>query len=338
MRVFGKPVRRMVVTGGAGFIGSNFVRYVHERFPGIEVVNYDKLTYAGNLENLRGVEGNYRFVQGDIRDPRQVAETVRGAEVVVNFAAETHVDRSIYDPGEFILTDVYGVFVLLESIRNSEKNPLFVHVSTDEVYGSIVEGTFDERSPLNPSSPYSASKAGGDRLCYSFFKTYGLPVVIVRPSNNYGPYQYPEKLIPFFVHRALAGDSLPLYGDGSNRRDWLHVRDTVRGLVTLIERGEPGEVYNMGAGQERSNLEVSRMILALLGKPESQIQLIADRKGHDFRYAVNWDKLKGLGWRPGIGFDEGLKKTVDWYVKNREWWEKLIRKKDFQEHLKKNYE
>lgn len=338
MQTQGKPVHRVVVTGGAGFIGSNFIRYVHERFPGIEVVNYDKLTYAGNLENLKGIEGNYRFVRGDIRDSLPVAECIRGADVVINFAAETHVDRSIYEPGEFILTDVYGVFVLLESIRNSEANPLFVHVSTDEVYGSIAEGTFGEESPLNPSSPYSASKAGGDRLCYSFFKTYGLPVIIVRPANNYGPYQYPEKLIPFFISRALAGEPLPLYGDGSNRRDWLHVRDTVRGLVTLIERGEPGGVYNMGAGQERSNLEVSRAILSLLGRPESQIQPVADRKGHDFRYAVNWDKLKGLGWRPGIGFAEGLKQTVDWYVQNRDWWEKLIRRKDFREHLKKSYE
>ena len=338
MRVLGKPVRKMVVTGGAGFIGSNFIRYVHERFPAVEIVNFDKLTYAGNLENLRGIEGNYRFVRGDIRNSLPVAESIRGADAVINFAAETHVDRSIYEPGEFILTDVYGVFVLLESIRVSDGNPLFVHVSTDEVYGSIAEGAFSEESPLNPSSPYSASKAGGDRLCYSFFKTYGLPVIIVRPANNYGPFQYPEKLIPFFISRALAGEPLPLYGDGSNRRDWLHVRDTVRGLVALIERGEPGGVYNMGAGQERSNLEVSRAILALLGRPESQIRTVADRKGHDFRYAVNWDKLKGLGWRPGIGFEEGLKQTVEWYVKNREWWEKLIRKKDFQEHLKKSYE
>ncbi len=337
MRRDGHEVRRILVTGGAGFIGSNFIRHVHERHPGIELVNLDKLTYAGNLENLAGVEGRYSFVQGDIQDPRVVARAMAGADVVVNFAAETHVDRSIHDPGDFILTDVYGVFVLLEAVKAGGAR-LFLHVSTDEVYGSIASGRFDEESPLNPSSPYSASKAGGDRLAYSYFKTYGLPVLIARPANNYGPYQYPEKLIPFFVTRALQDQPLPLYGDGGNRRDWLFVEDTVRGLLALIEKGEPGQAYNLGAGQERSNLEVTRAILSRLGKPESLVQRVADRKGHDFRYALEWGKMRALGWEPQVDFDAGLRSTVEWYRRNEAWWRRLIAKKDYLRHLRKNYE
>lgn len=337
MRRDGDDVRRILVTGGAGFIGSNFIRHVHERHPDVELVNLDKLTYAGNLENLEGVAGRYGFVQGDIRDPRIVAQAMAGADVVVNFAAETHVDRSIHDPGDFILTDVYGVFVLLEAMKAGHGR-LFVHVSTDEVYGSIASGGFDEESPLNPSSPYSASKAGGDRLAYSYFKTYGLPVVIARPANNYGPYQYPEKLIPFFVTRALQDQMLPLYGDGGHRRDWLFVEDTVRGLLALIEKGEPGQAYNLGAGQERSNLEVTRAILSLLGKPETLVQRAADRKGHDFRYALEWGKMRALGWEPQVDFDAGLRRTVEWYRQHEDWWRKLVARKDYLGHLKRNYE
>jgi dTDP-glucose 4,6-dehydratase len=338
MRVNGKKIKKIMVTGGAGFIGSNFIRYVHAHYPEIELLNYDKLTYAGNLENLAGIEGHYSFIQGDIQDAARVDAAMGGVDAVVNFAAETHVDRSIYDPGDFILTDVYGVFVLLEAMKKNGQVKLFVHVSTDEVYGSIASGFFNENSPLNPSSPYAASKAGGDRLAYSYYKTFGLPVLIARPANNYGPFQYPEKLIPFFVTRALQDQPLPLYGDGSNCRDWLFVEDTVRGLLTLIEKGEAGQAYNLGADQERSNNDVTRQILRSLGKPESLIRRVADRKGHDFRYALDWGKMRDLGWQPRTGFEEGLRRTVDWYLGHGDWWRKLIEKKTFQTHLRKNYE
>jgi dTDP-glucose 4,6-dehydratase len=338
MQVKGQKVKKILVTGGAGFIGSNFIRYVHGHFPDIELLNFDKLTYAGNLENLAGIEGRYSFVQGDIQDAVRVDGALAGVDVVVNFAAETHVDRSIHDPGDFILTDVYGVFVLLEGMKKNGQVKLFVHVSTDEVYGSIASGFFNENSPLNPSSPYAASKAGGDRLAYSYYKTFGLPVLIARPANNYGPYQYPEKLIPFFITRALQDQTLPLYGDGSNCRDWLFVEDTVRGLLTLIRKGEPGQAYNLGADQERSNNDVTRQILQSLGKPESLIRSVPDRKGHDFRYALDWGKMRDLGWQPRMGFEEGLRRTVDWYLGRGDWWRKLIEKKNFQSHLQKNYE
>jgi len=338
MQVHGQRVRRIMVTGGAGFIGANFIRIVHALHPGVDVLNFDMLTYAGNLDNLEGIAGHYAFVQGDIRDAAAVEKAMAGVDVVVNFAAETHVDRSIHDPGDFILTDVYGVFILLEAMRKNGGIGLFVHVSTDEVYGSIASGFFSEESPLNPSSPYSASKAGGDRLAYSYFKTFGLPVLIARPANNYGPFQYPEKLIPFFITRALQDQPLPLYGDGSQRRDWLFVEDTVSGILALIERGEAGQAYNLGAGQERSNREVTGEILRILGKPESLVRPVADRKGHDFRYALDWGRMRALGWEPRTGFAEGLRRTVEWYVGHPAWWRKLIEKQAFQSHLRKNYE
>ena len=338
MRVNGQKVKKIMVTGGAGFIGSNFIRYIHSHHRQVELVNYDKLTYAGNLENLEGIADRYAFVQGDIQDAARVEAALAGVDVVVNFAAETHVDRSIHDPGDFILTDVYGVFVLLEAMKKSGAVKRFIHVSTDEVYGSIANGCFDENSPLNPSSPYAASKAGGDRLAYSYFRTYGLPVLIARPANNYGPYQYPEKLIPFFLTRALQDQTLPLYGDGSNCRDWLYVEDTVRGILTLIRKGEAGQAYNLGAGQERSNNDVTRQILRRLGKPESLIRRVADRQGHDFRYALDWAKIRDLGWEPHTEFEEGLSRTMDWYLGHESWWKKLIAKQDYVSHLRKNYE
>lgn len=337
MNVLGSTVRRILVTGGAGFIGANFIRTVRRLHPDVDIVNLDKLTYAGNPENLAGIEDRYTFVHGDIRDPAAVARAMDGAEAVVNFAAETHVDRSIHDPGEFILTDVYGVFVLLEEVRRQPQVRLFLHVSTDEVYGSIREGAFDEASPLNPSSPYSASKAGGDRLAYSYFRTYASPVIIVRPANNYGPYQYPEKLIPFFITSALGDKPLPLYGDGTNRRDWLFVEDTAHGILAAMGRGEAGQVYNMGAGQEMANVDVTRLILGRLGKPESLIRFVGDRKGHDFRYAVRSEKPHALGWQPRVPFAEGLPRTVDWYRQNEGWWRRLIEKRDYRQHLQKNY-
>jgi dTDP-glucose 4,6-dehydratase len=337
MNVLGSPARRILVTGGAGFIGSNFIRHVHRHHPDVEIVNLDKLTYAGNPENLEGITDRYSFIHGDIRDNAAAECALEGVEAVVNFAAETHVDRSIHDPGEFILTDVYGVFVLLEAARRIPSVRLFLHVSTDEVYGSIPEGAFTEESPLNPSSPYSASKAGGDRLAFSYFKTYGMPVAIIRPSNNYGPRQYPEKLIPFFITSALQDRPLPVYGGGGNRRDWLFVDDTARGILTVMERGEAGQVYNMGADQEMTNLDVTTRILTLLGKPESLIRHVADRKGHDFRYSVDSTKLRRLGWQPQAGFASGLEVTVSWYRENEGWWRRLIDRRDYQQHLKKNY-
>ena len=338
LRRHGKKINRVLVTGGAGFIGANFIRHLHRTFPDLEIVNYDKLTYAGNPENLNGIGDRYRFIKGDICDQTVMHPSLAdGVEVVVNFAAETHVDRSIHDPGEFIMTDVYGVFVILEGIRRSANVRLFVHVSTDEVYGSIAEGAFRENSPLNPSSPYAASKAGGDRLAYSYHKTYGMPLIIVRPANNYGPFQYPEKLIPFFVTSALQDKPLPVYGNGTNRRDWLFVEDTARGIVTLIQAGAEGEVYNMGGGQELTNIDVTRRILECLNKPESLIRYVPDRLGHDFRYALDWEKLSCLGWRPQVDFSAGLARTVRWYQQNAGWWQRLIKKREFQEHLKKNY-
>ena len=315
--------RTLLVTGGAGFIGSNFIRHVLGRHPGLRVVNLDKLTYAGNLENLRDMEGDprYTFVHGDIRDRELVGRLFARVQGVVHFAAETHVDRSIVDAGEFVLTDVHGSYVLFEALKASPQISFFVHVSTDEVYGSRESGFFRETDPLAPSSPYAASKAGADRLAYAYHVTYGLPIVIVRPSNNYGPYQHPEKFIPLFVTNALEGKTLPLYGRGTNVRDWLHVADNCRAIELAALRGAPGEAYNIGAGNERRNLEVAERICDLLGKPRDLIKLVPDRLGHDLRYAVDWTKIRGLGWAPETPFETGLEAAVRWYEAHRAWWE-----------------
>jgi dTDP-glucose 4,6-dehydratase len=337
---------RYLVTGGAGFIGSNFIRYVFRKYgEDAQVVNLDKLTYAGIRENLAEFEGkpNYRFVKGDIANPEDVAHAWEGIggggiDVVVNFAAETHVDRSLMEAATFITTDVQGVLVLLEEARKHDQLRKFIQVSTDEVYGSIENGSFSEADPLSPRNPYSASKAGGDRMAYAYSETYGLPVVITRASNNYGPYQYPEKLIPLFVTNAIDDQSLPLYGDGKNVRDWLFVEDHCAAIDFLLDRGEKGEVYNVGGGNELENREITHKILELLGKPESLIKPVADRQGHDRRYSLDASKLAKLGFSPAASFDEALEKTVNWYRENETWWRSIKeRSAEFRKYYAQQY-
>jgi len=330
-------MRKILVTGGAGFIGSNFVHYLLRRHDDVEVINLDKLTYAGNLENLRDIKGhpNYRFVKGDICDAGLVDELMDGVEVVVNFAAESHVDRSIGGPDAFIRTDVFGAFVLLDASRRHGVSK-FIQISTDEVYGSIATGSFKETDALMPSSPYSASKAGADRLAYSYFVTYGLPVIITRCSNNFGPYQYPEKLISLFVTNAIEDKPLPIYGDGKNVRDWIYVEDHCDAIHFLMAQGQPGEVYNIGGGNERTNLEITDFILARLNKPATLKTFVTDRLGHDRRYSVDCSKIAGLGWRPQHTLEAALEHTIDWYVQNRWWWEKL-KSGEYLEFYRKNY-
>ncbi len=312
----------VLVTGGAGFIGSNFVRWAHGRHPDWRITTLDKLTYAGRLENLRDVMDSPRhvFVKGDVADAAVAGPLVRDAGIVVHFAAETHVDRSILAAGEFIQTDVFGTFVLLEAAREAPNLRRFVQISTDEVYGSVPEGLSRETDELRPRNPYSASKAGADRLAYSYHATHGVPVVITRASNNYGPNQFPEKVIPLFITNAIDERPLPLYGDGLNVRDWLHVEDHCRALDLLIAEGRDGEVYNVGGGNEVPNIELTRRILQLTGRPESLLARVADRLGHDRRYALDTTKLRGLGWRPQVPFADGLAATVAWYRDNPWWW------------------
>ena len=338
---------RYLVTGGAGFIGSNFIRFLFNKYgDDARVVNLDKLTYAGIRENLAEYEGNknYRFVQGDIAKPEDVAEAYKGIDgdgidVVVNFAAETHVDRSLVEAGTFIETDVQGVLVLLEEARKHAPNlKRFIQISTDEVYGSINEGSFTESDPLNPRNPYSASKAGGDRMAYAYGQTYGMPVIVTRASNNYGPYQYPEKLIPLFVTNAIDDLPLPLYGDGKNVRDWLFVEDHCAAVDFLIEHGTNSEVYNIGGGNERENREITARILQLLGKPDTLIKRVQDRQGHDRRYSISTEKLENLGFKLTTDFDEALERTVHWYSKNEPWWRAIKeRSADFKAWMEKQY-
>lgn len=331
-------MKKFLVTGGAGFIGSNFIHYLLDKYgKDIYITNLDKLTYAGNLENLKDVESlpNYRFVHGDICDEKLVNELMEDIDIVVNFAAESHVDRSIGAPDDFIKTDVFGAFILLEAARTHNVGK-FIQISTDEVYGSILDGSFTEDSPLMPSSPYSASKAGADRLTYSYFVTYNLPAIITRCSNNYGPYQFPEKLIPLFVTNALDDKPLPIYGDGKNVRDWIFVMDHCSAIDFLIENGTDGQVYNIGADNERNNLEITDKILQELGKPTSLKTFVADRLGHDRRYSVDTTKLKNLGWQPTHNFSQAMSETVQWYVDNRWWWEKL-KSGEYLEYYQANY-
>src|SRR4051794_11202529 len=330
----------VLVTGGAGFIGSNFVRYALAAHPDWQITTLDKLTYAGRLENLESVKNDprHRFVKGDIADPAVAAPLVKDSDIVVNFAAETHVDRSIKNAGEFITTDVYGTFVLLDAARENPALRRFVQISTDEVYGSVPEGSSRETDELRPRNPYSASKAGADRLAYSYFATYGLPVVITRASNNYGPYQFPEKVIPLFISNAIDGLPVPLYGDGQHVRDWLHVSDHCRGIDVVVERGEDGEVYNIGGGNEIKNVDLTHRILALLDRPPSLIRPVTDRLGHDRRYCLDTTRLRGLGWAPQAEFDRGLEETVAWYQAN-EWWWRPIKEQDpvFREYYQAQY-
>ena len=324
---------KLLVCGGAGFIGSTFVR---ERVVthGDNVTVLDKLTYAGRRENLQDMESEIRFVQGAIEDPSAVGEAVAGCDAIVNFAAETHVDRSIADPEGFIVTNMQGTYVLLEAAR--ERALRYLQVSTDEVYGSIETGSFTEESPLQPSSPYSATKTGADLLVSSYFHTYGLETMICRGSNNYGPHQHPEKLIPLMILNALAGDHLPVYGDGKNVRNWLFVEDFARGIGHALAHGAPGEVYNCGGPDECDNLVVVRTIVELTGRDESLIEFVTDRPGHDRRYSLSSEKLRALGWRAQVRFEEGLARTVDWYRDNAWWWEP-VRSGAYREYYERHY-
>jgi len=365
----------LLITGGAGFIGSNFVRHIVKKYPGYKIVVLDKLTYAGNLDNLKeflnpgnlylrkdyktsyphhqvenfwsGVKARFTekklladrllFIQGDICDSQLVERITPGVDVVVNFAAQSHVDRSILEAGSFVTTDVYGTYVLLEAARKHKISRL-IQIGTDETYGSIEKGSFKETDPLNPSSPYAASKAAADLLVKSYYVTYDLPVIITRSSNNFGPYQYPEKLIPLFITNAIDDMHLPLYGDGMNVRDWLYVIDNCSAIDLVLHKGRLGEIYNIGADNEQTNLEITRMILELLDKSEKLIKLVQDRPGHDQRYALTSSKIKKLGWKTGCDFEEAVKRTVDWYIDNENWWRKIKeRDKDYREYYRKQY-
>ncbi|MBV6715999.1 dTDP-glucose 4,6-dehydratase [Paenibacillus chitinolyticus] len=331
---------KLLVTGGAGFIGSNFVLYMLKKYPDYQIINLDALTYAGNLENLKTVENhpNYRFLKGDISDRNAVEQAFDfGVDVVVNFAAESHVDRSILDPGIFVQANVMGTQVLLDAAK-ARGITKFVQVSTDEVYGSLGEtGLFSETTPLAPNSPYSASKAGGDMLVRAYHETFGLPVNITRCSNNYGPYQFPEKLIPLMIANALDEKALPVYGDGLNIRDWLYVEDHCSAIDLVLHSGRNGEVYNIGGNNERTNLVIIQTILAALGKSEQLITFIQDRPGHDRRYGIDASKITAeLGWQPKHNFESGIQETIRWYLDNKEWWER-IRSGAYQSYYEQQY-
>jgi dTDP-glucose 4,6-dehydratase len=311
----------LLVTGGCGFIGSNFIRYIMKKYPYHKIINLDKLTYAGNLDNLKDVENdpNYSFVRGDICDVALVDDLMQKVDFVVHFAAESHVDRSIEDASIFVKTNVLGTFTLLDKALKHRVRR-FIHISTDEVYGSRKEGSFNEADLLTPSSAYSSSKAGSDLLAQSYNITHKLPVIITRCTNNFGPYQYPEKLIPLFITNLLENRKVPVYGTGKNVRDWIYVLDHCKAIDFLLHNGNPGEIYNIGGGAEKTNIEITKKILEILGKDESMIEYVKDRPGHDFRYSLDCSKLKSLGWAPEHEFDEALENTVNWYVENRWWW------------------
>ncbi len=334
-------MKHVMITGGAGFIGSNYVRYALEAHPDWRILVLDKLTYAGNLDNLQDVaekfKGRYSFAQADIADRETVFDLIRQHRIdaIVNFAAESHVDRSILDPDAFIKTDVYGTYVLLEATREFGLER-FHQVSTDEVYGDVPTGYSKETDPLEPNSPYSASKASAELLIRSYRVTYNAPVTVTRGSNTFGPYQYPEKLLPLFITNAIDDLPLPLYGDGMQVRDWLHVMDHVTGIDIVFTKGEVGEAYNVGGENERHNIDVIRMMLRILGKPESLIKRVADRPGHDRRYALDTRKLRALGWAPRADFESALRETVDWYVNNAWWWRK-IKSGEFKEFYRRQY-
>lgn len=315
---------RLLVTGGAGFIGSNFVHYILNTYPDYKLTNLDKLTYAGNVDNLKGLDENpnYTFIKGDICDKNLINDLSKDLDIIVNFAAESHVDRSIDNPEEFIMANVVGVGNLLGACL-SNKVERYLQISTDEVYGSREKGSFSENDKLKTSSPYSSSKAAADLLTLSYFSTFKLPVVITRSSNNYGPYQYPEKLIPLFTTNALEDKDLPVYGSGKNVRDWLYVEDNCSAIDKVLHEGKEGEIYNIGGGNEVSNIDITNKIIEKLGKSKDLIKYIDDRQGHDFRYSITTEKVKELGWEPKYNFDNALGLTIDWYKDNQWWWQKL---------------
>ena len=328
---------KLLVTGGCGFIFSNFIRYILNKYPDYEVINLDVLFYSGRLENTEDFKDNprYRFVKGNICDTLLVDKLMREVDCVINGAAQTHVDRSILDPYEFIRTNILGTHVLLETARK-HKIKKFIQISTDEVYGSIEKGKFTEENPLKPNSPYSASKAGADLLVLAYFKTYGLPVLITRSGNNYGPYAYPEKMIPLFITNLLEGKKVPLYGDGLNIRDWLYVLDNCSGIDTVLHKGKEGEIYNIGADNEKTNREITEIILKELDKDETWVEYIKDRPGHDRRYAIDSKKIKNLGWELKYNFEKAIKETIEWYKNNQDWWKK-IKSGEYLEYYKKQY-
>jgi dTDP-glucose 4,6-dehydratase len=330
---------KLLITGGAGFIGSNFIRHILGKYENYEIINLDKLTYCGNLENLSDVESNprYKFIKGDICDNKIVDQIAsEGINFIINFAAESHVDRSIIDPTAFLKTSIQGVNTLLETAKKY-KIKKFIQISTDEVYGSIEKGSFKETDILNPSSPYSAAKGGADILALSYFKTFNLPVVITRSTNNFGPFQYPEKIIPLFATNLLENKKIPVYGDGLNTRDWLYVLDNCKAIDLVLHKGQEGQIYNIAGNKEKNNLELTKIILKELGKDESYIEYINDRPGHDKRYSVNCEKIKKLGWEGQSKNFEGLiKDTVLWYKKNEQWWKK-IKTGEYLEYYKKQY-
>jgi dTDP-glucose 4,6-dehydratase len=320
---------KLLVTGGCGFIGSNFTHYILQEYPGCKVINLDCLNYAGNLDNVKDItkNKNYEFIEGDIRDFKLVTKLIKDTDYVINFAAQTHVDRSIKEAKDFIETNINGVFTLLEACRGARLK-LFLQVSTDEVYGSILEGSFLETDGLAPSSPYSASKASADVLCHAYALTYKLPIVITRCTNNFGPYQYPEKVIPLFITNILENKKVPLYGDGLNIRDWIFVYDHVRAIDFLLHRANPAEVYNISSGNEITNLELTRLILKKFGLDDNYIEYVEDRPAHDRRYSIDSSKLKSLGWKPIYDFSSSLDATIDWYKQNIKWWKKIKDSRD----------
>lgn len=328
---------KLLITGGAGFMGSNYIHYVLREHEDYEVINLDKLTYAGNLDNLRDIEDDprYTFVKGDIADAKIVSEVAKGVDAIVNYAAETHVDRSILWARDFAMTDVIGTLTLLEAIKNFNI-PRMVQISTDEVFGSIEKGYFTEESPFLPNSPYSASKAGGDLMCRAFIKTHSTPVIVTHSVNFFGPNQYPEKIIPLFVTNLLEDKKVPVYGKGENRRQWIFTEDHCSAVDKILHKGIEGETYNITTGDEINNIELTKIILRELGKNESSIEYVKDRPGHDFRYALNDDRIRSLGWKPKVGFEQGIQKTIDWYRENASWWKKL-KGKEYQDYYKKQY-
>lgn len=331
---------KILVTGGLGFMGSNFIRHMMEAHPDVQILNVDKMTYAGNPENLRDVEKDprYTFLKADIADHVAVDTAVQEfhPDVIVNYAAETHVDRSILDPEAFIRTDIFGTYNLLESVRKYSI-PRYIQISTDEVFGSIEEGEFTEETAFDPSSPYSASKAGADHLVRAYHRTFGTPTIVTHACNNYGPYQYPEKLIPLFVTNLLEGKKVPVYGAGTNIREWIYVADHARAIDTILRNGEIGGVYNIGTGERLTNIDITHRLLTALGKDELSIERVADRPGHDLRYAVDATKLRALGWDPLCDFQKGLQKTIDWYRSHEAWW-KQIKSGEYLEYYKRQYD
>ena len=320
-------------------MGSNFIKYILKNHFDWQVVNLDKLTYAGNLDNLREIENNknYTFVKGDIANAENVARAIgEGVDKIINYAAETHVDRSILEPDAFIETDVFGTYTLLESVKKYNVAQ-YIQISTDEVFGSIAKGEFDEQSPFAPNSPYAASKAGADHLCRAYFKTYNLPIIVSHSCNFFGPSQYPEKLIPLFITNLLEGKKVPMYGEGQQAREWIFTDDHCRAIKTIMEKGESGEVYNIGTGDAKTNLETTKFILQEMGFGEEMIEFVKDRPGHDLRYAINSQKLRGLGWQPGVGWSDGLRRTISWYKENKKWWQPL-KSGEYLEYYKKQYQ